>query len=267
MEYNFLVDSHCHLDMVESKGFDLDTVINEAKSNSVNVILNASSNIKNSPKVIQIAEKYNEVYAAVGNHPLHANEGVVVGVEDLMDFVNHPKVIGIGESGLDYYYEPYDKKAQFKNFEAHIEACRRTNLPLIIHSRNADKDMMEILESEMKNGDFSFELHCFSSGRELAYKGLDLGGYISFSGVITFKNAKELVEIAKDIPLDRVLVETDAPYLAPTPYRGKINQPAYTLHTAEKLAELKGKSYNEIRSTTTENFLRLFSKVDLTKVI
>lgn len=267
MNYNFLVDSHCHLDMIEDKGADLKEIINEAKNNSVNIILNASSNIKNSPRVLGIAEKYNEVYAAVGNHPLHANEGIVVTPDSLMEFVKHPKIVGIGESGLDYYYEPYDKQAQLKNFEAHIEVSRQTGLPLIIHSRSADKDMMEILDSEMKNGEFPFELHCFSSSRELAYKGLDLNGYISFSGVITFKNAKELVEIARDIPLDRILVETDAPYLAPTPYRGKVNQPAYTLYTAEKLAEIKGVSYNEIRSITTENFLKLFNKVDLTKII
>lgn len=261
---NFLVDSHCHLDMIEEKGVSIDEVVSESKQNSVNIILNVSSNIKDTPKVINIAERYNDVYAAVGNHPLHANEGIVASIEDLLQFTNNPKIVGIGESGLDYYYEPYDKRAQWKNFESHIEVSRETELPLIIHSRNADKDMMDILDSEMKNGDFPFVLHCFTSGKELAYKGLDLGGYISFSGVITFKNAGELLNIVKDIPVDRLLVETDAPYLAPTPYRGEINKPAYTMYTAEKMAELKGVSYSDICEITTRNFLRLFNSVKLT---
>ena len=260
---NLLVDSHAHLDMLAEEDTNLDDIIKRAQKNNVGIIQSVCSSILEFPKILKIAEKYEGVYASVGLHPENLHSEPLVTKIELIKESKHPKVIGIGESGLDYHYEGYDKKLQRKNFENHIEASRKTKLPLIVHTRDADKDMMEILESETKNGKFPFLLHCYTSGKELAFKGLDLGGYISVSGIITFRNAKELKELIKKVPLDRLMVETDAPFLAPVPNRGKTNEPAYVMYTAEHLAELKNIDYSEVREATTNNFLKLFNKVAL----
>jgi TatD DNase family protein len=260
---NLLIDSHAHLDMLLEEGADLDEIIQRAKENNVNIIQSVCSSILDFPKILKITEKYEGIYASVGLHPENLHSESATTAEKLIKLSKHPKVISIGETGLDYHYKGYDKELQRKNFEQHIEASRKTKLPLIIHTRDADKDMQEILESETKNGKFPFLLHCYTSGKELAFKGLDLGGYISISGVITFKNTKELQDLVKKIPLDRLMVETDAPFLAPVPHRGKCNEPAYVKYTAEYLAELKNVSYDEIRKVTTNNFLKLFNKVEV----
>ncbi|MFC1659252.1 TatD family hydrolase [Pseudomonadota bacterium] len=262
-----IVDTHCHLEMLEESGLNIDEVLERAEKNGVEIVQTISSSMKEFPKVLANAEKYENVYSSVGLHPIHTLEEPLPSLEELIEYAEHPKIIGYGETGLDYHYEPFDKKLQKKNFEAHIEASRKTTLPIIIHSRDADKDMMEILESEIKNGEFKFLLHCYTSGKELAYKGLDLDGYISVSGVLTFKNAQNLRDIIKEVPLNRLMVETDAPYLAPVPHRGKMNEPAFTMYTAESLAELKNVSYSEVAKVTTDNFLRLFDKVVISEEI
>ena len=179
--------------------------------------------------------------------------------KDILKYTNNNKIIAIGETGLDYHYNTENKLKQKRNFEIHIEACRKTGLPLIVHTRDADKDMINILESEMKNGEFDFVLHCFSSSKELAYRSLDIGGFISFSGIVTFKNASDLQEIAKTIPIDRIFIETDAPYLAPVPLRGKENQPAYIKYTAEEIAKLREISIDELTQITTSNAEEILS--------
>jgi TatD DNase family protein len=249
--------------MLLEEGINLDEIIQRAKANNVNIIQNICSSMLDFPAILKITEKYKGVYASVGLHPENLHSEPAITTEELIKHSKHPKVIGIGETGLDYHYKGYNKKLQHKNFEQHIEASRKTKLPLIIHTRDADKDMQETLESETKNGEFPFLLHCFTSGKELAFKGLDLGGYISVSGIITFKNAKELQELVKKIPLDKLMVETDAPFLAPVPNRGKTNEPAYVMYTAEHLAKLKSVDYSKIIEVTTSNFLKLFNKVEV----
>jgi TatD DNase family protein len=255
----FLTDSHCHLKYLRAEGIDMDLAIAEAESVNVKIINNICADIADADEIIEISKKYKNVYCCVGHHPEEVKKGVVT-LEQLLEKLTDDNVIGVGESGLDYHYEDAaDKKLQKKNFEAHIEAARRTKLPLVVHSRDADAEMMDMLSAEMKNGEFSFELHCFCSGRELAFRGLDLGGYVSFSGILTFKGAIETQNVAKAVPLDRIMVETDAPFLAPVPFRGKACRPAYVKNTAEFLAKLLGKDYGEIERITTENFLRLFN--------
>jgi TatD DNase family protein len=206
-----------------------------------------------------IAEANPEVWCSVGTHPHHAHEELHIQTEDLIRLSDHPRCIAIGEVGLDYHYEG-DPKAQATGFRRHIAASRATGLPLVIHARDADEDVAAILEDETARGGFPFVLHCFSSGIDLARRGLALGGYISFSGILTFKNATVIQEVAGFAPADRILVETDAPYLAPVPHRGKPNEPAFVRNTAEKLAEIRGVSLGEIGRLTTDNFYRLFSK-------
>lgn len=258
---DFLVDSHCHLNMLlEKEGYEMDSILKKAQDNNVKIIQNICTSIEEFDEVLKLSQQYENIYCSLGIHPEYIGEGLIT-VEELVVKSKDKNVIGIGEVGLEYHYEPMDKVKQKKNFEVHIETCRQTALPLIIHSRDADKDMIEMLESEMKNGEFSFILHCFSSSRELAYKGLDLGGYISLSGIITFKNAKKLREIVKDVPLDRLILETDAPYLCPEPKRGQINEPAYVNYIAKYLVDFLKIPYKDICSKTTENFLKLFNKV------
>ncbi|MDD2839519.1 MAG: TatD family hydrolase [Rickettsiales bacterium] len=258
---NYLVDSHCHLNMLEEeKGILISEAIDKANQNNVRIINNISTEIKEFDKVFKVTEKYENVYATIGVHPSMITN-VVNTLNLLLEYSKKEKVIAFGESGLEYAEDSIDKDKQKKNFEIHIEACRKTGLPLVIHSRNADSDMIDILKNEMKNGEFRFVLHCFSSGKELCWTGLDLGGFISLSGIITFKNANELRDIVKDVPLNRIMLETDSPFLAPTPFRGQINQPAYVKNIAEYLVDFLKLDYNIIQSNTTKNFIELFNKV------
>jgi TatD DNase family protein len=212
-------------------------------------------------EVLGIAETHDNVFCSVGTHPHNAAEEPDVTAEDLIRLAQHKKVVAIGEAGLDYHYDNSPRNLQEKGFRTHIAAARETELPLVIHAREADDDIARILEEETAKGAFPFVLHCFTGGPDLAKRGLALGGYLSFSGVLTFKSAENLRAIAKEAPLDRILVETDAPYLAPEPLRGRTNEPSYVVHTAAKLAATRGLSADEIATATTENFFRLFSKV------
>jgi TatD DNase family protein len=220
-----------------------------------------STRVRRFDQVLAIAEEFDNVFCSVGTHPHNAAEELEVTADELVRLSAHTKVVAIGEAGLDYHYDKSPRDAQMKGFRTHIEAARRTGLPLVIHARNADADIARTLEEETGKGAFPFVLHCFSSGRELALTGVRLGGYVSFSGIVTFKNSEELRSIAAEVPHDRLLVETDAPYLAPVPLRGKRNEPSYVVHTAKVLAETIGVSHENISQITTENFFRLFSKM------
>lgn len=264
--YDFLVDSHCHLKSLrDDKSLILENVINDANNNGVKIINNIATKIDDFEEVLNISKSFKNIYATIGVHPSDIVDGTNTH-EILKRYSKEEKVIGIGESGLEYYYEPVDKLKQRKNFEIHIDISRTEKLPLVIHSRNADDDMIDILKSEMKNGEFNFVLHCFSSGKELCWTGLDLGGYISLSGIITFKNADNLREIVKNIPINRLLVETDSPFLAPTPFRGSINEPKYVKNIANYLVDFLKIDFNILQEETTKNFLRLFNKANDTGV-
>ena len=256
-----LIDSHCHLDFPELAA-DRAGVLARAKANSIDGMVTISTRVARWGEIKAIAEEHPEVWCSVGTHPHHAHEELDIETTDLVRLAAHPRCVAIGEAGLDYHYEG-DYAAQATGFRRHIAAARETGLPLVIHSRSADEDTAQILEDEAEKGAFPFVLHCFSAGMELARRGLALGGYVSFSGILTFKNSEELRAIAKDVPRDRLLVETDAPYLAPVPHRGQDNEPSYVRHTAEKLAELRGVSLEEIARQTSANFARLFSKTGL----
>jgi TatD DNase family protein len=223
-------------------------------------MLTVSTRMSTLHQTIAIAEEYPEVYCSVGVHPHHAAEEPQVTAADLVRASEHPKVIGIGEAGLDYHYDFSPREVQAASFRVHIEAARRTGLPLIVHSREAEEDTARILEEEMGQGAFTPLLHCFSSKPLLAERGLKIGAYVSFSGILTFRNAEEIRAAARACPPERLLVETDAPYLAPVPHRGRPNEPAYTVHTLEKLAEIKGMDRDLLARTTSDNFFRLFSK-------
>jgi len=254
-----IVDSHCHLDFPELAA-DRAGVIARAKANGVERMVTISTRVKRYGEITAIADANPEVWCSVGTHPHNAHEEPEITTADLVRLAEHPRCVAIGEAGLDYHY-PGDYPAQATGFRRHIAAARETGLPLVIHAREADDDIASILEDETgQGGAFPFVLHCFSSGLELARRGLALGGYVSFSGILTFKNAATIQEAAVMAPANRILVETDAPYLAPIPFRGKSNEPSYVRHTAEKLAELRGVSLAEISDTTTDNFFRLFSK-------
>lgn len=251
----FIIDTHCHLNYLKNEN-NIDVIIEEAFKNNVKIINNICTNVEEFEDVLNLSSNYDNVYCSIGHHPEYSNK---IKIEDFYNKdINNYKVIGIGETGLDYHFTTDFIKEQKYNFEIQIELARQTKLPLIIHSRDADKDMIDILENEMKNGEFSFLLHCFSSSKELAYKGLDLGGYISFSGILTFKNATELQNIAKNIPLDKLLIETDSPYLAPVPYRGKTNQPAYTKNILEYLSKLLNKNIDDLAEIIKNNSFNLF---------
>jgi len=255
-----LVDSHCHLDFPDFAE-ERAAIVARAKAAGIGRMVTISTRVKRFPQVLEIAETFDEVYCSVGTHPHNAGEELDVTAEELVRLSAHPKVVAIGEAGLDYYYDKAPRDAQAQGFRTHIAAARETGLPLVIHSRDADDDMAAILEDETGKGAFPFILHCFSSGRRLAEVGVKLGGYVSFSGILTFKNSADLRAIAADVPHDRLLVETDAPYLAPVPFRGKRNEPAYVAHTAKVLAETIGVSEAEIATLTTANFSRLFGKM------
>ncbi|MER8723443.1 TatD family hydrolase [Mesorhizobium sp. M1027] len=255
-----LVDSHCHLDFPDFAE-ERATIVARALAAGVGRMVTISTRVKRFSQVLEIAETVDEVYCSVGTHPHNAAEELDVTVDDLVRLSAHRKVVAIGEAGLDYFYDHAPRDAQAQGFRTHIAAARVTGLPLVIHSRDADDDMADILEEETGKGAFPFILHCFSSGRRLAEIGVALGGYVSFSGILTFKNSAELRAVAADVPRDRLLVETDAPYLAPIPFRGKRNEPAYVAHTAKVLAETIGFSEAEIADITTDNFFRLFRKM------
>lgn len=255
-----LIDSHCHLDFPELKG-ELDAVLDRARAAGVGLMVTISTRVRQFNELHGLAEAHDNVFCSVGTHPHNAAEEPDIRVEELVELARHPKVVAIGEAGLDYHYDNSPRDMQEKSFRTHIAAARETGLPLIIHARDADADIARMLEEETKKGAFPFVLHCFTGGPDLAHRGLALGGYISFSGVITFKNAEPLRDIALAVPSDRLLVETDAPYLAPEPMRGKINEPAFVVHTAARLAALRGVRETEMARLTTENFFRLFKKV------
>lgn len=255
-----IVDSHCHLDFSDFAG-ETDALIARAAAADVKLMVTIGTRVRDFGAVRSIAESHSEVYCTVGTHPHEAEKEANVSVEELVQLAAHPKVIGIGEAGLDYFYDSSPRDVQAEVFRRHIAAARITGLPLCIHSRDADADMASILEGEMEKGSFPILLHCFSSGRELMERAVALGAFFSFSGILTFKRSDELRAIARDVPMDRLLVETDAPYLAPLPWRGKRNEPAYVAHTAKVLAEVKGVTSTEMAATTTANFARLFAKV------
>lgn len=255
-----LIDSHCHLDFPEFEQ-DMDATIARAREAGVGRMITISTRLDRYDVYRGIAEANDNVWFSVGTHPHRAHEEPFASVAELERLAAHPKCIAIGEAGLDYHYDKAPRETAADVFRLHIDAARRTGLPLVIHSRDADDDMEAILRDEMGKGAFKALLHCFTSSRQLAMAGLELGLYVSFSGVLTFKTSDELRAIASDIPLDRLLVETDAPFLAPAPYRGKRNQPAYVAQTAKVLAGVKGVSESAIAEATTTNVLRLFSKM------
>ncbi len=235
-------------------------VLKRMAENGVDACVTISTRIAEFDKVRAIAEVHGNVWCSVGTHPHHADEEPQFTTEDIVRLSEHPKCVAIGEVGLDYHYDFSSRAGQAEGFRRHIAAARITGLPLVIHAREADADIAAILEEETAKGAFPFVLHCFSSTPELARRGLELGGYISFSGILTFKSARDIQEVAAEAPSDRILVETDAPYLAPVPHRGKTNEPGFVVHTAQKLAELRGVSLEDIGAVTTRNFARLFKK-------
>jgi TatD DNase family protein len=255
-----LVDHHCHLDFPELAK-DREGVLARAREAGVGVIVTICTRIRRLNELLAIAEAHENVYCSVGTHPHNAHEELDIPVEEIVRLTAHPKVVAIGEAGLDYHYKHSTPEAQAEGFRRHIAAARATGLPLEIHTREADEDTARILADEHAKGPFPAILHCYTGGPELAQRALALGLYVSFTGVVTFKKSDALREIAKAVPLDRLLIETDAPYLAPEPYRGKINEPAFVVHTAKALAEIKGVSADELAAATTENFFRLFRKV------
>jgi len=255
-----LVDSHCHLDFPDF-GTELDAIVARARALDIGRMVTISTRVRRHAQVIAVAERFDDVFCSVGTHPHHAAEELDISADDLAARSRHPKVVAIGEAGLDYHYDNSPRAAQEQGFRAHIAAARRTGLPLVIHSREADDDMARILEEENGKGAFPAVLHCFTGGRGLAMRAVALGHYVSFTGILTFKNSQTLRDIAAELPAERILVETDAPYLAPLPYRGKRCEPAYVVETAKVLAQARGVAPDQIASQTTENFFRLFNKV------
>jgi len=255
-----LVDSHCHLDFPDFAD-GLDAVVARARSAGVGRIVTISTRVRRHDDLLAIAARFPDVFCSVGTHPHHAAEGPDVTADDLVARAQHPKVVAIGEAGLDYHYDNSPRDAQERGFRTHIAAARASGLPLVIHAREADDDVARILEEETGRGAFRAVLHCFTGGRDLARRAVALGHYVSFTGILTFKNSDALRAIAAELPADRILVETDAPYLAPLPYRGKRNEPAYVVETAKVLAQVRGVSAEEIARQTTGNFFRLFAKV------
>ncbi len=255
-----LVDSHCHLDFPDFAS-EVDEVVARASDAGIGLMVTISTKISEFDKVLALAERFPNVYCSVGIHPHEAATEPETDAARLVELAQHPKVVGIGETGLDYYYEHSPREPQQRCFRAHIAAARETGLPLIVHTREAEDDTARILSEEMGKGAFTGLLHCFTSSQKLATHALGLGFYISLSGILTFKSAAELQVTAADVPMDRLLVETDAPYLAPVPKRGKRNEPSFVVHTAAKLATLKGVTPDELALQTSENFLTLFNRV------
>jgi TatD DNase family protein len=255
-----LVDSHCHLDFPDFAD-ELDAVVARARAGGIERMVTISTWVKRFAQVSAIAERFPDVYCSVGTHPHNAHEELDVTAADLVALTRATKVVAIGEAGLDYHYDNSPRDAQERGFRTHIAAARETGLPLVIHTREADTDTARILEEETGKGAFPAVLHCFTGGADLAQRAIALGLFISFTGILTFKNSAALREIAARLPADRILVETDAPYLAPGKLRGKRNEPAFVIETAKVLAETRGVTFDEIAQQTTANFFRLFSKV------
>ena len=254
-----LIDSHCHLNY-EGLAERQDEVLEAARGRGVGGFLNISTRQREWNDVIAVAERNGDVWASVGVHPHEADAHPDLGATALAEAADHPRVVAIGECGLDYYYDKSDRQAQRERFEAHIDAARRTGLPLVIHTREAEQDTAEILTSAVREGGISGVLHCFTGSADLARKGLDLGFYVSLSGIVTFKNAQDLQDIAKWLPADQMLVETDAPFLAPVPHRGRKCEPAFVADTAAFVAALRGESDDQLAEATTANFFNLFKK-------
>ncbi|WP_299945097.1 TatD family hydrolase [uncultured Ruegeria sp.] len=254
-----ITDSHCHLDFPDFDG-QLDDIIARATDAGVTRMVTICTRLRNEPTVRAIAEAHAPVFYAAGTHPMSAAEEPMATVDQLVALAQHPKFVGIGESGLDYHYTSDSAEVQKQSLRIHIHAAQRTGLPLIIHARAADDDMARILTEEHRNAPYSCVMHCFSSSAELARAALDLGFYLSMSGIAAFPKSQELRDIFATAPIDRILVETDAPYLAPPPHRGKRNEPSYTAHTARKGAEVFGADYAEFAAQTQANFDRLFTK-------
>jgi TatD DNase family protein len=254
-----LVDSHCHLDYFTP--LELPDVLSRAMAAGVGEMVTIGTTLAQSALLPPMTEAHPNLWCTIGVHPHHAAEAPIPTPEMLAGMARHPRVIGIGESGLDYFYDRSPRDVQANNFRAHIRAARMANVPLCIHARDADDDITLILKEERdREGGFDFLLHCFSSTRRLAEAALEMGGYISFSGILTFPRSVEIREIARDVPLDRLLVETDAPYLAPVPYRGKRNEPAWVSHTAKVLADVHEMTPEAMATLTTDNFRKLFRK-------
>lgn len=255
-----LVDSHCHLDFPDFAN-DLDALVGRARTAGIGRMVTISTRVQKLDGLLAIAERYPDVFCSVGTHPHHAAEEPDITTADLVAQTRHPKVVALGEAGLDYHYDYSPRDAQETGFRRHIAAARETGLPLVIHTRDADDDTTRILEEEMGKGAYPAVLHCYTGGRALAMHAVELGLYVGFTGIVTFKKSDDLRAIAAALPADRILVETDAPYLAPGKFRGKRNEPAYVVEVARLLAETRGVSFEELSRQTTENFHRLFSKV------
>ena len=254
-----LVDSHCHLDFPKLAE-DRDGVLARAEEAGVKVMQTIGTKLSTFADILAIAEAHPNIWCSVGVHPHRADREGPVGPEPLLDHVDHPKVIGVGEAGLDYFHNNSTPENQAAGFRAHIEAARQSGLPLIVHTRDADEDTLAIMKDELQNGHYDAVIHCYSSSPELGFEAVELGFYLGLGGILTFKRSEELRETVRKIPLDRTLLETDSPYLAPEPFRGRKNEPAYTALVAAKLAEVKQVDPAEIEGATTDNFFRLFSK-------
>jgi len=255
-----LIDSHCHLDFPDFEE-DREAVLARAREAGIGTIVTISTRVRRYRELKALVEGHDRLYCSIGTHPHNAAEEPEVTADDLVAISADPKVVAIGEAGLDYHYDNSPREAQRAGFLNHIAAARRTGLPLVIHAREADADIAAILIEETARGPFPAILHCFSSGRDLALVGIKLGLYVSFSGIVTFRNSAALRAIAAELPLDRLLVETDAPFLAPVPHRGRRNEPAFVTETAKVVASTRGISFEMLAAATTENFFRLFKKV------
>jgi len=255
-----LIDSHCHLDF-DTFETEIDAVVARAGAAGVSHMVTIATRVRRVPHLIGIAERFANVFCSVGTHPHQSDEERGIPPEDFVKLAEHPKVVAIGEAGLDYFYQHGSREAQHEGFRIQIAAARQTGLPLVIHTRDADADTAQILEEEMAKGAFRAVLHCFTGSRELARKGIALGLYVSFSGILTFGKSDALRAIAAELPAERILVETDSPFLAPGPFRGKRNEPSYVVETAKVLARARGVPFEDIANQTSENFFRLFSKV------
>jgi len=257
-----IIDSHCHL-TYEPMSSSLDETIKRANNDGVKYLLTISTEDKSFSNILKIVDKYNSVYGTYGIHPHEANKHREIRSDNIVEKVRkNKKIIGVGESGLDFYYNNSEKKDQISSFLEHIDASKKLNLPLIVHTRSAEEDTLKILKDSLQKNDLKILIHCFTGTKEFAFKLLDLGAYISASGVVTFKKSKELAETFKELPLDRILVETDSPYLAPEPLRGKPNEPSYITHTVKFLSNLKKISYEKFSEYTTKNFFNLFGNLN-----
>ncbi len=256
-----LIDHHCHIDRPEF-AHDRDGVVARAHAAGVGAMICISTRIRRFHEILEMAEGYAQVYGSVGTHPHQAHEELDIPVAEIVRLSAHRKIVAIGEAGLDYFYKHSTPEAQAEGFRNHIAAARETGLPIEIHTRDADADTLAILQDEHGRGAFPAVLHCYTGGRDLAMRAVDLGLYVSFSGIVSFKKSDALRAIANEVPLDRILVETDAPFLAPDPYRGKTNEPAYVVYTAKALAASRGVAFDDFARATTDNFFRLYTKVD-----